>query len=78
MSLSYRNPICLRCGNDTVYAETDECIECGLDTEVFDIEHGWGDYHRRMKYRDNDRHGGRGVWKYVPEGCLAVFEGTEI
>ena len=79
MSISFRNPHCLRCGNDTIYGETEECVECGLDTEVFNMEYGWGDYHNRMKYRYN---GGYGMkywdWQYVPEGCLAVFVWEEL
>lgn len=70
---------CLQCGKDIAISfvanHTNHCIECGLETDVFNVEHGWGDYHNRMKYRYN---GYMWDWTYIPEGCLAIFNGDEI
>jgi hypothetical protein len=65
---------CLWCGKEVITGHTNRCISCGLETEVFDVEHGWGNYISLMKYRNTFL----GDWKYVPDGCLAIFGGMEI
>ena len=62
---------CLNCGNHievTIGVNTRKCLLCGLETDVFEVEHGWGNYFTEMRYRI-----GFEDWIYVPTGCLAVF-----
>ena len=59
---------CLNCEYPVTESYSNRCICCGLETEVFECEHGWGDYWFNMKYRFN-----YGRWTYVPDGMLPIF-----